>query len=346
MASAAWATSGNFADPQNTTVSNSGLVDLTVGSNTYHLDLTGPGENNLNGLSNAINNAGAGVTASILTTSSGDYISISASSPGQAAIQLQAVPSATDLITNTGSGTDTSVAHYTDATTAPVSVSGTMSLMVGSTAYQLDLTGAGNNNLTGLQTAINNAGAGVTASIASDANGYYLSISTNDLSPQTLELNDTSANLISSSNAGANADFMLNGTIHIVQPSNVINNVIPGLTFTLQNTTTGTDSVTLTLANDPSQLSTALETLVTAYNTLSTQTLEQVGTFGRTARGDLMIQDIMSDTQQLASYWNPTGTSTIRSLSDLGISFDTTSQMSFDQNVFNSFSSTPSSQTP
>src|ERR1700680_1462151 len=154
LATSAWATTGSFADSK-TAVSTSGHVDLTVGSNTYHLDLTGTGNNNLTGLANVINNAGAGVTATILTTSNGNYLSISAST---AAIQLQAVPSPVDQITNTGTGTDKSVARYADSTSAPVSTGGNMRLVVGATTYPLSLTGA--NNLTGLETALNNAHAG------------------------------------------------------------------------------------------------------------------------------------------------------------------------------------------
>jgi flagellar hook-associated protein 2 len=341
LAASAWATTGNFADATTKAVSTSGYVDLTVGSNTYHLNLTGTGNNNLSGLENAINNAGAGVTASILTTGGGDYLSISASTPGQAAIQLQAVPNPVDLITNTDTGTDTTAGRYANSTTTPVSTGGHMSLVVGSSTYALDLSGAGANNLTGLENAINGASAGVTASISSDAKGYYLAISTNDSSAQTLQLNDTSANLISTSNAGSNADFMLNGNIHIVQASNVVNNVIPGVTFTLQNTTTGATSVTLSLANNPGQISTALQTFVANYNTLAAQVAQQVGTTGGPLVGNMLIQNIMSDTQQLGSYWNPSNTSSVRSLADLGITFaDLTGQLTFDPTVFNNLSST------
>jgi flagellar capping protein FliD len=44
-----------YVDAAKTTVSNSGHVDLVVGANTFHLDLTA--NNNLVGLRNAINNA-------------------------------------------------------------------------------------------------------------------------------------------------------------------------------------------------------------------------------------------------------------------------------------------------
>ena len=340
LASSAWATTSNFANATTAPVSASGRVDLTVGSNTYHLNVSS--KNNLNGLANAINSSGAGVSATILTAGSGDYLSISAVSPGQASIQLQAVPTATGQITNTGTGMDTSVARYTDTSTAPVSVSAQMSLVVGSNTYQLDLTG--NNNLTGLENAINNAAAGVTASISSDANGYYLSIATDDSSAQTLALNDNSANLVSNSAAGVNADFMLNGNIHIVRSSNVVNDVIPGVSFTLKNTTTGANSVTLSLANDPSQLSNALQAFVSGYNTLVDQVAQQVGPSAGPLGGDVLIRDIMSDTQQLASYWNPSGTSSIRSLSDLGVTFaDNTGHLSFNPAVFENLTSTQAS---
>jgi len=336
LASSAWATSGNFANSTTTTVSNSGLVDLTVGANTYHLNVSS--NNNLSGLESAINSAGAGVTASILTAGGVNYLSISASAPGQGAIQLQAVPSATDLITNTGTGTESSVAHYTDATTAPVSVSGNMSLVVGSNTYQLSLTSA--NNLTGLENAINSAGAGVTASISSDSNGSYLSISTNDSSAQTLQVNDTPANLITSSAAGSNAVFTLNGNIPITQSNNTINNVIPGVSFTLQNTLSS-GSVTLSLSPDASQISTALQTFVTDYNTLASDASKQVGSSAGPLEGDSSITDIMSDMQQLATYWNPNSGSSIHSLSDLGITFeDTSGQLTFNASTFAGLSNT------
>ncbi len=338
LASSAMATSAGFANSTSTPVSADGNVQLTVGATTYQLTLSSA-NNNLAGLASAINNADAGVTASILTTSGDDYLSISANSSGQAAIQLQDLSGSTDEVTNTGTGTETSTAPYVDTSTTPVSASGQMSLVVGSNTYQLDLTG--NNNLTGLENAINNAGADVTASISSGANGYSLSISTNDSSAQTIQLNDASTNLITSSSAGSNAEFTLNGNIPVVQSNNTINSVIPGVSFTLENTTTGTQSVTLTLSADSSQLSDALQTFVGDYNTVATDATEQTGTSGGSLDGDLVIDNIMTDMQQLSSYWNPSGTSTIRSLSDLGVTFnDTGGQLTFDSSVISGLSNT------
>jgi flagellar hook-associated protein 2 len=68
--------------------------------------------------------------------------------------------------------------------------------------------------------------------------------------------------------------------------------------------------------------------------------VQQVGPSAGSLGGDMLIHDIMSDTQLLASYWNTTSGSSIRSLSDLGITFDTTGHLGFDQNVFNGLSNT------
>ena len=108
--------------------------------------------------------------------------------------------------------------------------------MVGSTTYNLNLTG--NNNLTGLMNAINSAGAGVTASYY----GQRWSLFSFDDGPtRHSALNDipSDANLISSTNQGANAQFMMNG-VSVTKASNTISDIIPGVSFNLLNTTTPT----------------------------------------------------------------------------------------------------------
>jgi flagellar hook-associated protein 2 len=318
---------GSYLDSNNTIVSNSGHVDLVVGSNTYHLDITA--HNNLVGLQNAINNAGAGVNASILTTSGANYLSVTANNSGATTLQLNDTP--LDLVTATGTGTETSSKTYADQTTAPVSVNNHVDLVAGSTTYHLDLTG--NNNLTGLMNAINGAGApGVSASITGSAGSYSLSLTG---APGTLQLNDlpSRVDLISNTNQGSNAVFTLNDTINITRSTNTVNDVISGLSFTLQKQTTGTASVTLALATDRTQLSTALQTLVTGYNAVVDQVNQQVGTAGGPLGGDMLISSISGDLQQLSSYWNTTAGS-IHSLSDLGVVFDTTGHLSFSQTTF------------
>jgi flagellar hook-associated protein 2 len=316
-------------------INSSGLVNLVIGSNTYQLNLSASGDNNIAGLAQAINAAGAGVNATVLTAGSTNYLVVSANNTGATTLQLNSV-TPSDLVSSTGSGTETSLQTYTDATSTPVSATGQLQLVVGSQNYSIDISGS--NNLNGLAQAINSANAGVTATVTGSAGAYSLSI-TDPEGPATIQLNDLQnpADLISGTNQGSNAIFELNG-IPITESTNNISDVIPGLSFTLLNTTTGSQSVTLSLATNPGQLSSALQNFVSDYNTLVTQVQGQEGQTGGALQGNLIINQISDAMQDLASYWNPSSTSTIHSLSDLGVTFNDTGQMSFSSNTFNALS--------
>jgi flagellar capping protein FliD len=323
-----------YADTSTTPVSATGVVNLVAGSQTYQLNISK--NNNLTGLMNAINGAGAGVTASILTTGTGatpDYLVVTANSTGATTLQLNDLKNPSDLVTNTGTGTETSLTQYADPSSSPVSSSGYVNLVVGSTTYNLNVSAS--NNLNGLVQAINSAGAGVTAS----ENNGYLTIATNNGLANTIQLDDTTpANVISNTNQGSNADFFLNN-VEVTRSSNTINDVVSGISFTLNNTTSVTNpSVTLTVSTDASQLSSALQTLVTSYNSLVDQMNQQKGQSGGVLVGDSLIWQISNDMQQLATYWNPNSSGGIHSLSDLGIEFDDTGKMSLNTSTFNTLS--------
>ncbi len=101
----------SYADSVNTPVSSTGTLQLTVGLQNYTLTL---GKNSLVGLRDAINASGAPVTASILTTNNGNYLSVTAKATGHAALQLIDDPitatnpngANTELLTQTNQGTD------------------------------------------------------------------------------------------------------------------------------------------------------------------------------------------------------------------------------------------------
>jgi flagellar hook-associated protein 2 len=189
--------------------------------------------------------------------------------------------------------------------------------------------------------AINSSGApGVSASITGRAGAYSLSITGSG--PGTIALNDqpSDGDLLTDTvqGQGSNAQFDLNN-VSVSESTNTINDIIPGVSFTLLNTTTPTTSVTLSLATDPTQLSNALQNFVTSYNTLIGQVAQQVGPSAGPLGGDLVISQIEQDTSQLASYWSSSGS--VHSLADLGITFgDLTGQLTFDPSVVTGLSST------
>jgi flagellar hook-associated protein 2 len=321
-------------------VSPNGLVNLVVGSNTYLLNLTGSGQNNMAGLAQAINNANAGANATILTSGSTGYLSVSANNTGATTLQLNNATT-TDLVTSRGTGTETSLAGYLDETSTPVSASGQMQLVVGANDYTLNVSGS-DNNLSGLVDAINGAGAGVTATVTGSAGAYILSL-TDPSGPTTIQVNDvqTGSSLITQTNQGSNAMFSVRGIPgQITESTNNIADVIPGVSFTLLNTTSGAQSVSLSLATNAGQLGSALQTFVTDYNNLVTAVQAQEGQTAAPLQGNLIINEISNAMQDLATYWNPTGGSTVHSLSDLGVTFNDTGQMSFDSSTFNALSDT------
>ncbi len=311
---------------------------LTLGSATYNLNLSG--NDNLTGLETAINNSGAPVTASILSSGTSNYLSVTANNVGATTLTLDTAPETADLITNNGTGTETSLAGYPDTGTTAVSGSGIVDLTVGSGA-PIALNISANNNLTGLMNAINNAAAGVTASITTSGGENYLQVvAAGGATPITLD--DTPAampvNLISGSNQGSDSSFTLNNTIQVAnQTTNVFSSVIPGVTFSLLQS--GAGPVTLSLATNAADLGNALQTFVSAYNSLADQVSQETGTGAGPLGGDPTINDISDDLNQLSGYF-ASSTSTVRSLSDLGITFDDSGQMSIDPTVVAGFSST------
>ncbi|HVY91729.1 MAG TPA: flagellar filament capping protein FliD [Bryobacteraceae bacterium] len=97
-----------FADPSSDPVSTTGSMQLTVGANTYAINLDSS-SNNLVGLRDAINKLNAGVTAQILTTGNGGYLSVSANNPGATTLQLADDPSGanTQFLTSLNQGANT-----------------------------------------------------------------------------------------------------------------------------------------------------------------------------------------------------------------------------------------------
>jgi len=324
-------TSG-VADSSNTPLSK---MTLVVGGTSTSFALT---SNNLNGLVQQINSLGAGVTASVVTNDGSNYLSISSNS-GPESLQLYDSPTATgtDLLSNTGSGTEQSTAGYANPSSTPVSAP-TFTLKSGSQTYTFQLTD-GNDNLAGLENAINASGAPVTASILTTASGNYLSVQANSSGATTLALyagsSASGTDLLTSNNQGSDAVFQLDG-INIDQPGNVVNNIIPGVTFTIQGKSSS--PVTLTLASDPTQLSSALQQFVTDYNTLQTALAQQVGQSGGALVGDTVVSQIRQTLQQMVSYTTSSGG--VQSLANLGVEFSETGQASFDQSTFDSLSQT------
>jgi flagellar hook-associated protein 2 len=292
-------------------------------------------------------NTAVGALASSLTTlgtdaANADLSATSSDSSVVTATDTGATSPATYTINSVtfvaAAASETSTGSYANSSTTPVSTTGTMTLVVGSQPYTIDMSASGNNNLTYLENQINRENAGVTASILTTPTGNYLSVSANSTGATTLQLFDgtptTGTNILSDTNQGSDAKFQLNG-INVDQSSNTVNDVIPGMTFDIL--AQSSSPVTLSLATDPTQLSTDLQNFVTQYNALQTAVVAQTGPSGGPLTGDTVVEQLQDAMRQMTSYTTTTGT--VQSLADLGVEFTgETGQLFFDQTTFDALS--------
>jgi flagellar hook-associated protein 2 len=271
-----------------------------------------------------------------LTASSSDSSLVTAQATGAT---TDATYNITDITSVATAASESSLNGYADTTTTAVSTTGSLNLVVGTTTTPITL-GTGQNNLNGLVSAINNANAGVTAQVLTTSKGDYLSVSANSPGENAISLVDdptgAATQLLTSQNPGANTTFDLNG-VPVSEPSTTINDVVPGMTFTIAGTTTTNQTVTVSLAPDSSQLSQDLQTLVSAYNSVGTQVNGQVGSNAGSLSGNPVVWQTRSAMQQLVNYFDNSNSS-IHSLADLGISLDDTGTMSLSSTAVSALS--------
>ena len=290
------------------------------------------------GLATSLSTLGTVASSQALSANSSDSSVVTATDANATSPATYTINSVTSAA---AAASEDSLVPYADSTTTPVSATGKMELVVGSKDYQIPLTSS-TNNLTGLASAINALNAGVNASVLTTAKGDYLSVTADSTGATTLQLIDdpssstnpsgTNTQWLTDTNQGTDAVFYLNG-IKVDQSSNTINDVIPGMSFTIQGPST--TPTTLSLASDPTQLTSALQDVVTNYNSLRTALNAQEGPAAGPLSGDTSITQLEDAMDQFTGYTNSSGT--IHSLSDLGISFSTNGQASFDPSVVSGF---------
>ncbi len=289
-------------------------------------------QSTVQGFASSLSSLGTVASSEALSATSSDSSVVSATDTGATSAATYTINSVTSVAS---AASETSQKGYADSTSTAVSSTGSMELLVGTTPYKFTLSSA-NNNLTGLASEINSLNAGVTASVLTTASGDYLSVSANSTGAITLQIIDdpggANTQWLTDTNQGADAKFELNG-ISVDQSSNTVNNVIPGLTFNIQGTSS--TPVTLSLTSDPTQLTSALQDVVTNYNGVLTALEAQEGQTGGALSGDTSVTQLQEAMNQFAAYTDPGGT--IQSLSDLGITFSSNGQASFDASAVSGF---------
>jgi flagellar hook-associated protein 2 len=188
-------------------------------------------------------------------------------------------------------------------------------------------TGSGVNTLTDLENAINSSGAGVTASIVTDASGSRLALVSNTSgSAGGFSVSSSAGSFGFTAGAqGLNASLSVNG-ISISSASNTVTGAIPGVTLNLA----GTGSVSVDVAPNASAASTAINQFVTDYNTLigqlNTEFSDTAGTGQGSLAQDPVVQTLQSDLLGSLDFTSTTGTgssASVMSLAAMGITVNT-----------------------
>jgi flagellar hook-associated protein 2 len=192
-------------------------------------------------------------------------------------------------------------------------------------------TGSGVNTLSDLAKAINSAGIGVNASVVSDANGERLALvgsTTGSAADFTVSDSDPTFSMTRAGVPAANASLTVDG-IPISSATNTVSGAIAGLTLNLTGATAANNPATVTIASDATQISQALSTFVSDYNSALSQVNSQF-TYSTTggAEGvlgtDSTVRSLQSALEGVISYTSPAsaGSGSVQSLSDLGITVD------------------------
>ncbi len=279
--------------------------------------------------------------------SSGSALSASSSDPSVVTATATGASAGTSYrITNVSSiastASESSTTGYADATSTAVSSTGSMQLVVGSKTYDITLA-SGQNNLNGLVSAINNMGAGVTATVLTTGgtNGDYLSVTANSTGATTLKLIDdptgTAKDVLTDNNQGSSTQFDLNG-VPVTSSSTTVNDVIPGLVLNFNGKTAANETVNVGVSVDNGQISSALQTLVSSYNTLATDEADQIGGSGGSLIGNNIVHQIRQAMSSIVDYEGDNSQG-VGNISDLGIEMSETGQMSFNQQTFDALTS-------
>ena len=212
---------------------------------------------------------------------------------------------------------------------------------------------AANSSLTGVRDAINNAKAGVSASVINVGNGEYrLSITSNDTGKDngmTLSVSGDSAlqsfmgydgtgGGMKESVTAQNAELTVNN-VAIENSSNTISDALEDITLNLNDVTTGNQTLTITQDNTKAQ--TAIKDWVTAYNalqdtfsSLTKYTAVDPGSDAQSTSNGALIGDSTLrtiQTQLKSALSNTASASAFKTLAQIGITSDpSTGQLKID----------------
>jgi flagellar hook-associated protein 2 len=214
---------------------------------------------------------------------------------------------------------------------------GTFQIQVGSNTPVTVTVNSSNNTLTGLAASINSQNAGVTANVIQDSNGYRLAlVSSTTGAPGDITISGNTTGLtFNKAVTGTNASLVVDG-IPISSASNTVSNVINGVTLSLGSPSPNTP-VTLNVSPDTTQVTSAINTFVSAYNTVigdinSQFNVASDGSGGGPLEADNTLRDVQSQLLGAVSF-STSGNSGIVNLASIGVNLNDDGTLSVDNSA-------------
>ena len=292
--SLATTSSGYLTEVANASDMLAGSIWLGVGNGTMH-QVSVPSGGTLKSLASAINSAGIGITASVLTDSSGSRLSLVSGISGVDGNVV--IGAATNLSDASGTvlgyaGTPGSGNSYSNGALASVAdaadkLTGSISIQVGGGKTQTISLASAGGTLQDLADAINNtSGIGVNATISSDGKTLSLASATPGSAGNITvksKIVDTGATSLAYTPTMSGADASLNvDGVNLTSASNIVSNLIPGVTFQLLSpsaidATGSAIPIQVIIGNDNSGVATTINSMVKDYNALITAINAQEG---------------------------------------------------------------------
>lgn len=280
-------------------------------------------------LQTAITNIGSAATSLSATSSDPSSVTATAASnalPATYTVQVTTLGSSTTTISSAGSPA------VSDPTTGNISSASSFTLTVNGVNKTITPSGTSLNDLAA---AINSAGANVQATVvnvgSNSSPDYRLSITSDHLAPDTVQLNDGTNNLLTTLSTGAATAYKVDGVSTTTDSSQVT--LAPGLTVNLLQQSAS--PVSITVAQDTSSLSNSLSGFVTAYNNAVDALAQQHGQNAGVLAGQSTVLTLGQALSTINSY-SSSGSNPL-SLASLGLTLDTTTgHLSLDSTALNS----------
>jgi len=219
--------------------------------------------------------------------------------------------------------------------TAGIAGSGTLAITSGTTTGSISYDAT--NTLSSIATKINNANAGVTASVLFDGSTYRLMLASKSpgtANAATFTETGTSLGLSDAANVkvpAKNASLTIDG-VTIIRSTNIITDALAGTTITAVSPHGASDGDSqVSVTNDVSSLTTKLQAFVSSFNSVAGAVAGQL-TYNQSAKhqsvlfGDSTLRGLQNS---LSSFTSQTFGS--MTMTDLGLSMDKDGLLSLDR---------------